>query len=126
MTSASSKFNCPHCLVSLTKSAAAEVLGSMGASMGSGAYLGSLASSVTCPACGGAIDTQKMIAGHFDHEQGSALGCVFAAVFIIGGTYWINAATGYNVFASAGLAFGLFAALGLGVALLLTFWRRVR
>lgn len=64
----SERFVCPHCGRSLTKSAQAYVLGEMGR----GAVMGSLPPAVTCPGCGGAIDTGKMIAGDYDPPGFSA------------------------------------------------------
>ena len=58
----SETFRCPHCRAELKKSAAAFVLGEAKSSV----VMGGMDPTVTCPACGGSIETQSMIEGKYD------------------------------------------------------------
>ncbi len=77
---ASEHMNCPHCGAQLQKSAAAQVLGEMGRSTIIGAP-----ETVSCPACGGSIDTQEMIRGKHDTSKWAATIGVICILVFIGG-----------------------------------------
>lgn len=67
----SETFYCPNCSRQLTKSAQAYVLGEMMSNEDANFIgLGEMPESVTCPGCGAAIDTKKMINGDYDHPLG--------------------------------------------------------
>jgi hypothetical protein len=61
----SETFYCPHCRRQLTKSPLAFIRGEMER----GVIMGGDVPTVTCPGCGGAIDTQKMIDGKYDYIE---------------------------------------------------------
>ena len=107
MPSNSDTFHCPHCGVSLTKSAAASILGQVGG------FAGHVPPSVTCPGCGGDIDTRKMIAGDYDMGA-SPIAFLLSAIGFVAATLWLRSATGFNWFFSAGIVWGALIALGLG------------
>lgn len=81
----SETFYCPHCKNQLTKSAQHYVMGESSYFIG----LGGLSPEVICPACGGKIDTVKMIKGEYDTKnvinKGSSTGCAVTlfAIFVI-------------------------------------------
>ena len=62
----SQTFYCPHCRRQLTKSAQAYVLGEAIAQKSIFIGLGEMAPYVTCPGCGGRIDSMKMVKGEYD------------------------------------------------------------
>ncbi|TRX03224.1 hypothetical protein [Flavobacterium gawalongense] len=62
----SETFYCPHCKRQLTKSAQHYVQGEILESKSPFISLGEPPLYVTCPACGGRIDTMKMIKGEYD------------------------------------------------------------
>ena len=83
----SETFFCPRCSRQLTKSAQAYVLGEMMASEDSnGIFMGEMASTVTCPGCGAAIDAQKMMQGEYDRQGGGSSGVL---VFVVLAGVWI-------------------------------------
>lgn len=83
----SETFFCPRCRRQLTKSVQAYVLGErMDNKDSSGIFMSEMASAVTCPACGAAIDAQKMIRGEYDRQGGGSSG-VLAFVVLLG--VWI-------------------------------------
>lgn len=106
----SETFYCPKCRRQLTKSAQAYVLGEMMASKNSrGIFMGEMASSVSCPGCGAAIDGQKMIGGEYDRRDGARSGGLAIVVLILvwvlidvglDQPWWVGLLGG---FASAGL-----------------------
>ncbi|MBU6471096.1 MAG: hypothetical protein KGQ94_00430 [Alphaproteobacteria bacterium] len=66
----SETFFCPNCRARLTKSAQAYVLGEIASSGARYIGLGNRAEHVTCPACGQAIDAQRMVRGDYDGAKG--------------------------------------------------------
>lgn len=80
----SPQFRCPHCQALLTKSDADQVLGEVGDFVAFGSSV------ETCPACGGSIDRQSIIAGKYDEKAsiGGCLGIVIVAI-IIGIIIWL-------------------------------------
>ena len=96
----SKTFYCPHCKVSLTKSAAAQVLGEADKYIA----FGSSDVKVTCPGCGGTIDAQAMIDGKYD-KLSNAPGWVSTVAYVIlvvvtlvfmgqGESFWVAALIG--------------------------------
>jgi hypothetical protein len=84
----SETFFCPHCRSQLKKSAQAWVLGEVQDTPGATYVgIGERAQTVTCPACGGAIDSAAMIAGKYDGGGGAgaegAAGCLVGVVAIL-------------------------------------------
>ncbi len=77
----SETFYCPACRRSLTKSAAAFVLGEVrdGIILGGG-----MPESVTCPGCGARIDARAMIAGKYDAPPMPLGSCLFTAALVLG------------------------------------------
>ena len=65
----SETFYCPHCKRQLTKSAQAYVLGEIIKSRAPFMGLGEMAPFVTCPGCGGRIDSMKMVKGEYDYNS---------------------------------------------------------
>lgn len=65
----SETFYCPHCNRQLTKSAQAYVLGEIVKSKAPFLGLGEMAQYVTCPGCGGRIDSMKMVKGEYDYNS---------------------------------------------------------
>lgn len=108
-------FFCPHCRTKLQKSAAAFVMGEAKNAI----VMGGMASSVTCPACGGAIDSQAMIAGKYDPPKAS---WVETLIFFL----WIGA----TIFLMVQFDFGFWSAIGIAtggivlLALLERFWKK--
>ncbi len=89
----SETFYCPRCHRQLTKSAQAYVLGEIMGSKKSGFIgLGELAETVTCPGCGTAIDTRKMIAGDYDRPggRGGCLGPIAGLATFAGAVFYFD------------------------------------
>ncbi len=100
-------FFCPHCRSKLQKSAAAFVMGEVKY----GIALGERTPTVTCPACGKAIDSKAMIEGKYDNTGGwtEILGC-FAW---IGGTGYLMIAHELGFWTALGISTGVLIVLGL-------------
>lgn len=120
MANRSETFHCPHCRIRLKKSPGASMLGEMQ----SGIVFGSMPPSVTCPSCGGAIDTQKMIAGEYD-PQNSLIGLVIAIVSL-GGVFWLCSKNGFGVWASIGISYAALIGIGLLLGAALSLRRKSR
>jgi hypothetical protein len=65
----SETFYCPHCKRQLTKSAQAYVLGEIVKSKAPFMGLSGMAPYVSCPGCGGRIDSMKMVKGEYDYNS---------------------------------------------------------
>jgi DNA-directed RNA polymerase subunit RPC12/RpoP len=80
----SETFYCPHCKRQLTKSAQAYVLGEILKSKAPFMGLGGMAPYVSCPGCGGRIDSMKMVKGEYDFNSvdGWTVLLIIAAVII--------------------------------------------
>lgn len=78
----SETFYCPHCKSQLTKSAQAYVLGEIVKSKAPFMGLGEMANYVTCPGCGGRIDSMKMIKGEYDYSSADGWTTLMVLVII--------------------------------------------
>jgi hypothetical protein len=80
----SETFYCPHCKRQLTKSAQAYVLGEILKSKAPFMGLGGMAPYVSCPGCGGRIDSMKMVKGEYDFNSvdGWTVLLIIAAVIV--------------------------------------------
>jgi hypothetical protein len=75
-------FYCPHCKRQLTKSAQAYVLGEIIKSRAPFMGLGEMAPFVTCPGCGGRIDSMKMVKGEYDYNSEDGWTIIMVLVII--------------------------------------------
>jgi hypothetical protein len=78
----SEKFRCPRCSAVLTKSPMAVIIGGAGGFIG----FGSMPSFITCPSCGGPIETDAMIRGDFDVHEPSGWATLAVLGLLAGGT----------------------------------------
>lgn len=78
----SETFYCPHCKRQLTKSAQAYVLGEIIKSRAPFMGLGEMAPFVTCPGCGGRIDSMKMVKGEYDYNSEDGWTIIMVLVII--------------------------------------------
>lgn len=78
----SETFYCPHCKRQLSKSAQAYVLGEIIESKAPFMGLGEMAPFVTCPGCGGRIDSMKMIKGEYDYNSEDGWTIIMVLVII--------------------------------------------
>lgn len=80
----SETFYCPQCGRQLTKSAQAYLLGeAMSTKDSSFVMPGGMADTVTCPACGKAIDAKRMITGEYDRFASDKTGCFAIVGFVV-------------------------------------------
>ncbi len=109
----SQNFYCPHCRQQLTKSAQAYVLGEAIAQKSTFIGLGEMAPYVTCPGCGGRINSMKMIKGEYDLHPAEQkyfwvvlLGMLIGILFFKFVVYWSWVAS-FFVGAIAGAMIGM-------------------